>query len=60
MQITIVGQLVIALGMSGLGVLGRVHDDFALAWQSAPARVARRETLAMHQQRRYLCVDLDC
>jgi uncharacterized membrane protein len=40
------GQLLITLGIIGLGVLGLIYDDFALSWQPVPASVPAHAILA--------------
>lgn len=46
MRVTNIGQVAIALGVIGLGLLGFIYHDFAMNWQPVPAWVRHREALA--------------
>jgi uncharacterized membrane protein len=43
---TELGKILLAVGLTGLGVLSLIYDDFAMVWQPVPTWVPRREILA--------------
>ena len=46
MNAKILGHVLFAVGLAGLGSLSLLFDDFALAWQPVPLSIPFRATLA--------------